>query len=328
MANLKFLKDKKVSVCVTIFNESSESINKLLNALNNQSLKADEVIVVDASTKTQRFKKTKNQNKLKIKIINKEGASRAEGRNTAIKKARNEIIAITDAGCVPNKDWLEKITKPFKIASSQAPRNDRVFFSQVPRTDVVSGGYKMVANNNFEKAESVFLGVSRENMNKDFLPSARSMAFTKTIWKKAGGFPENLNDTAEDSLFNINLIKRGAKFKVVKDAVVFWEMPKSIYDFGFKIYRYALGDLNSGIWWHPTKKWKTHNLKILSIFARYVVGIWLLFFNYYLFLLYVLCYMLYGYKKAKWWGIILQFVSDIAIISATIRYVWDIIKKP
>ena len=114
----------KVSVCITIFNEPQESVNKLLSALNNQTLKPDEIIVIDA----------KDYN----------NCSRSKGRNIAIKKAKNGIIATTDAGCIPHKDWLQKLTDPFK--------NENI--------DVVSGFYKMVARNDFEKAEAVFLGGS------------------------------------------------------------------------------------------------------------------------------------------------------------------------
>lgn len=272
------MKAPKVSVCITVFNEPKENIDKLLNALNNQTLKPDEIIIIDA----------KDYN----------NCSRSEGRNNAIKKAKNEIIAITDAGCTPHKDWLEKITAPLKDSDN----------------DVVAGGYQMIVQNSFEKAESVFLGVKQKDIKVDFIPSARSMAFTKSIWKKVGGFPENLKDTAEDTIFNLNLHNAEAKFVVAKNAVVDWYMPSSICDFSKKIYRYAKGDAESRIWWHPVKKWQTHNIKVLSIFARYILGLWLFYFNKNIFLLYVLSYLVYGYKKAKWWGIILQFTSDFACI--------------
>lgn len=275
----------KISVCVTIFNEPQESVDKLLNALNNQTLKPDEIIVIDA----------KDYN----------NCSRSKGRNIAIKKAKNEIIAITDAGCIPHREWLEEIVKPFKIATA-SPRNDTV----------VAGSYRMIARNSFEKAEAVFLGVKERDMKLDFMPSARSMAFTKTIWKKAGGFPENLNDTAEDSVFNINLINAGAKFVVAKKAIVDWYMPSSIHDFGFKIYGYAKGDAESGIWWHPVKKWQTHNLKILTIFARYILAFIFLVFGFYRILWgFIGIYLLFAFKKAGLWGICLQFISDLASMS-------------
>ena len=268
----------KVSVCVTIFNEPQETVNKLLNALKNQTLKPDEIIVINA------------------KYYN--NCSRSEGRNIAIKKAKNEIIAITDAGCIPRKDWLQKLTNPFNKEN----------------IDVVSGFYNMIARNNFEKAEAVFLGVSEKNIDSDFLPSARSMAFTKTIWKKAGRFPESLNDTAEDTIFNLNLLNIGAKFVVAKNAIVDWYMPNNVFLFAKKIKNYAKGDSRSGVWWHPVKKWQTHNIKVLTIFLRYIFGAVLFFVNSFLFAMYIAFYALYALRKAGLWGICLQFISDFSCI--------------
>ena len=295
----------KVSVCITTFNESRERFNKLLDALNKQTLKSDEVVVADATLNTNYQESfIKQYSKLNLQFINKAGISRSVGRNIAIKKAKNEIIVITDVGCTPHNDWLEELVKPYEIATPSA-RNDIV----------VAGGYKMVAKNNFEKAESIFLGVNQDNMDNDFMPSARSMALTKSVWKKAGGYPENLDDTAEDTVFNLNLLKAGAKFVTAKNAVVDWEMPNSIYDFGFKIYGYAKGDAKSGIWWHPVKKWRTHNLKVLTIFLRYLLFLFVLLEFGYLYLFVAIgIYFFWAYSKAGLWGILLQLTSDFACI--------------
>ena len=269
----------KVSVCITTFNEKAETVKKLLSALNNQSLKPDEIIIIDA----------KDYN----------NCSRSKGRNLAIKKAKNELIAITDAGCIPHKNWLKNITKPFIKE----------------KVDVVAGGYKMVTKNSFQRAESIFLGTQQTDINDDFMPSARSMAFTKSIWKKSGGFPEELKNTAEDTVFNIKLLKVGAKFSVAKDAVVDWNLPESLLGFSKRVYSYAKGDAESGIWWHPVKKLRTHNLKILTIFARYL-AFFLIYstFDYRILGLVLIVYVLFANSKAKLWGIILQFVSDFACI--------------
>lgn len=281
----------KASVCITIFNESEESVKKLLDALNNQALRADEIIIIDA-------KDYKN-------------CSRSNGRNIAIGKARNEIIVITDAGCVPHKDWLYEIVKSFGPTSPKATKG----------ADVVSGGYRMIAENSFQRAESIFLGVKSSDMNSNFMPSARSMAFTKSIWKKAGGFPEKLGNTAEDTLFNVELLKVGAKFVTAKKAIVDWYLPKSIKDFGLKIYGYAKGDAESGIWWHPVKKWRTHNLKIMTVFLRYLFAIWLYRNLEDVTGIYILLgiYSFWAFRKAQWWGIVLQFVSDFAVMAGFLR---------
>lgn len=272
----------KTSVCITTFDEKEETIKSLLHALNDQTLKPDEIIIIDAK--------------------DYDNCSRSKGRNIAIKKAKNEIIAITDAGCIPHRDWLEKLVKNLDPSSQS-----------YDEAGVVAGSYEMITNNNFQKAESVFLGTLQKDINDDFMPSARSMALTKSVWKKASGFPEELENTAEDTVFDVRLLNVGAKFTVVKDAVVDWSLPENLFGFIKSIYNYAKGDAESGIWWHPTKRLKTHNLKILTIFARYL-AFFLIYsiFDYRILGLVLVVYMLFANSKAKYWGIILQFTSDIA----------------
>lgn len=258
----------KISVCVTTFNEKTETLNKLLKALKNQTLKPDEIILIDA----------KDHN----------NCSRSKGRNIAISNARNEIIAITDVGCIPHNDWLEKLSNPFVNK----------------KNIVVAGGYKMVADDNFQKACSIFLGTQLKNIDNNFMPSSRSMAFTKTVWKKVGYFPEELTNTAEVTLFNIKVLNLGIKIIVCKNALVDWEMPENLCIFVRKIYNYAKGDAESGVWWHPVKKLQTHNIKILTILIRYII------FVFYPPLL--ILYLFYAFYKASLWGIVLQITSDIA----------------
>ena len=171
----------------------------------------------------------------------------------------------------------------------------------------------MVTKNSFQKAESIFLGTQQKDIDDDFMPSARSMALTKSVWKKASGFPEELENTAEDTVFDVRLLNVGAKFTTAKNAVVDWSLPENLFGFIKSIYNYAKGDAESGIWWHPTKRLKTHNLKILTIFARYL-AFFLIYsiFDYRILGLVLVVYMLFANSKAKYWGIILQFTSDIA----------------
>ena len=132
------MENLRISVCITTFNEKEETIKELLTALNNQTLKPNEIIMIDAK--------------------NYDNCSRSKGRNIAIKKAKNEIIAITDAGCVPHRDWLEKITKP---------HTEVAYLDHSRSGIVVAGGYKMVTSNHFQEACKMFLGVSNKDIDKE-----------------------------------------------------------------------------------------------------------------------------------------------------------------
>lgn len=223
----------KTSVCITVKNSQEEGPEKLLEAIKKQTKKADEIIVIDGE-------------KTKTTI--------AQGRNLAVKRAKNEIIVMTDGGCIPHPDWLAKITKPFKN-----------------NAQVVAGFYRMTGDSYLQKAFMPYLGVIPEKYNSNsFLPSARSLVFTKTVWKKVGGFRENLSGAGEDTAFAHDLLEKQIPITRVKTAVVDWEVPKTIKQFFKKIANYARGDAQTRIWHYSSLSKTSHNIKILSVFIRYL----------------------------------------------------------
>ena len=153
---------------------------------------------------------------------------------------------------------MKKITKPFE--------NREV--------DFVAGFYHMTGDSSLQKAVAPLHGVPPErfDVNK-FLPSARSMAFTKKVWQEVGGFNEKLERAGEDTLFNYKVLQKGFMMVRVKSAIVYWEVPKIFKESMQKFYIYAKGDAQAGIWWNPAQRLATHNLKILTIFIRYLIGL-------------------------------------------------------
>lgn len=294
-----------ISVCITTFNEPEETLNDLFTALSNQSLKPGEVIVVDASNKTKINKGYEKKYKnLNLHIIYKKNVSRAKARNIAISSATNEIIALTDVGCIPQRNWLQDIISPFK-------QNKDI---------VVAGFYKMTHKNSMQKAMRVFLGVLPKRFSNSFLPSARSMAFSKSVWQKIGGFDEKIKDTAEDTMFNYKLIKHGVKTIRVKTATVEWGMPNTLFEFFKKIFNYAKGDAQTKIIIFPTKGITSHNIKAIFVVFRYIFALILFIYSFkYIWLSpiligLILIYILHAFKKAKFWGIVLQFISDFGVM--------------
>ena len=250
--------DMKTSLIITVFNEE-KTIERLLESLNKQTKKPEEIIIVDGGSTDatasviSNFQFPISNKKTKIKFLKKPGATIAQGRNEGIKEAKGEIIAMTDAGCWVHIDWFEKIMAPFE--------NKKI--------DIVAGFYKMTGETIFQKCLACYLGILPEKLNSsNFMPSARSIAFRKEIWKKVGGFNEKLERAGEDTLFNYQAKQLGAKFLTVKDALVDWEMPKTWKEAIKKFYFYAKGDGQISI--------KTHNLKIISIYLRYFLGLGLL----------------------------------------------------
>ena len=303
----------KISVCITVLNEE-DTISDLLNSLFFQSLKPDEIVIVDGGSKDRTVQIIRHfQKKYGFIKLLQEKCSRARGRNLSIEIARNSIIAMTDAGCIVDKDWLKNITLPF---------------ANTREVQVVAGFYKMTGNTKFQRAESVFLGVTPRKFNSNFLPSTRSIAFLKNVWEKVGGFPENISGAGEDTIFNKKLIENGVKISHMKNATVEWGMPETIYNFQLSIFNYAKGDARSKNWIFPGKGIMSHNIKALSIFARYLIFVvisvyCLLHATYYLPVICLFAYFFWSFRKvflefgdwqAALWGPVLQMVSDFAVM--------------
>lgn len=303
----------KVSVVITVLNEE-KTIGRLLASLARQTQKPDEIVIVDGGScdrtleKIQKYRNIEIQRKLKIFV--KRGANRAEGRNLAIKKASGEIIAITDAGCILTKNWLEEIVKPFKS----------------PKVEVVAGYYGAQTKTVFEKCVTPYVLVMPDKVkHKNFLPASRSIAIRKKVWQKLAGFPEKFSDN-EDYVFAQKLKKAGTKIIFNPKAIVYWLPRSNFRDFFIMIYRFARGDAHAGL------RYK----KMASVFARYFFGLLLLFLLHAtqyaeharISMFHVSCFMLPGYglwsilknyRYVRHWQAIfilpvLQLVSDLAVM--------------
>jgi glycosyltransferase involved in cell wall biosynthesis len=308
----------KVSVVATVFNEEA-SIKALLDSLFSQTQKPTEIVIVDGGSTDSTYPILRQyQQKYKILKVLVEKGSIAHGRNESIKHAKYPIIAQTDAGCILHHDWLAKITKPLED----------------PDIGLVAGFYHMITTAPFQKAAAPFFGTPPHRFDpRNFLPSARSMAFRKKVWKQVGGYDENLDRAGEDTLFNYHVYKAGIKIYREKDAIVDWQVPKNFKEAAKKFFQYAKGDAQAGIWWHPAQKFGTHNIKIFSIFARYLIGLILFtaaFQAPILLMLLIVGGIIYTFwtcwkledvvtdMRAKVWIPILQISSDLCVMAGFI----------
>jgi len=220
----------KVSLICPIYNERG-SVESLIKSMLAQTKKPDEIIFVDSFSKdgtAEIIKKYSKKNK-EIKLIQKK-SNISEARNIAIKNAKYEIIAATDASSKLDKEWLKNIIEPFKDKS----------------IDVVSGGYKAISKGGIEDYLAMLTVKPMEEWDeKTFLPSSRSIAFRKKAWKAVGGYPKNLY-TGEDTLFDLKLKEKGFKFKLQKSAFVYWRGRNTIEKFIKQFYLYGKGDGEAG----------------------------------------------------------------------------------
>lgn len=296
------------SLVTTVYNESS-SIEEFLNSIKLQTKKPTEMLIVDAGSKdgTQEIiKKFIKENKnLKIKLFIKKG-NRSIGRNEGIKKAKNEIIAITDAGCILKKNWLEEITKPFV--------NKKI--------EVVAGFYHPLVENIFQKSLASYTCVMKDELNKDFLPSSRSISFKKTAWEKIGGYPENL-DTCEDLVFASKLKREGFKFFINSKAIVIWPQKNNLVEAFTQFFSYAIGDGKAHYFRRGTPFLFLRALIFIILIIISFKNVSFFYILISLVILYLIWSILKNYKYVKNYLAliylpVLQVTSDIAVFSGTI----------
>lgn len=223
----------KVSVIATVLNEA-ETIRDLMDSLVAQTRAPDEVIIVDGGSKdgtTDILVEYKRQ--LRLKMIVSPGANISQGRNRAIREARGPIIACTDSGVRLSMEWLKELTIHF--SGSKSPQ-------------VVAGFFQSDARNPFEAAMgAVCLPLLASVDPATFLPSSRSIAFTKKVWEAVNGYPEWL-DYCEDLVFDFKLKVYAGKLAFAPAAVAHFRPRGSLSAFFKQYYLYARGDGKADLW--------------------------------------------------------------------------------
>ena len=145
-------------------------------------------------------------------VIEERGANIARGRNVAITAAAHDVIAVTDADCVLDPRWLERIAEPLEAGAD------------------VSMGFYLPITEGFLQActASVNLPIDASEVDPDtFMPSARSVAFRRGSIEAAGGYPEWLA-IGEDMWVNRRWRELGLDMRFVPDAVVRWRLRPTV----------------------------------------------------------------------------------------------------
>ena len=201
---------QKIALISTVFNEAG-NILPWATSLRAQTRQPDEFVIVDGGSTDgtpERLREAFGYGDFPAPRVIVEKCNIARGRNLAIRDTTADIIAATDAGSFPGKEWLGEITRPLV---------------ENPKLDVVGGCSKHLFQNDFQKFLEQFENPpARPAGPADVYPSSRNVAFRRQAWAHVGGYPEWLTLTAEDALFNFQLYKIGKQFHHNPAAIVEW----------------------------------------------------------------------------------------------------------
>jgi glycosyltransferase involved in cell wall biosynthesis len=225
---------RTVSLITTVLNEGA-TIAPLLDSILAQTRQPDEIVICDAGS-TDATRDIISQyiaDGLPARLIVEPGANRARGRNLSVQQARGDIIVSIDAGCVAERDWLAQLISPFE--SDEPP-------------DVVAGYYEPDTASPLEDAIGAATVLAPSEVDAEtFLPSGRSVAFTRMAWDRVAGYPEHI-DYGEDTAFGFRLRAAGCRFLFQPEARVRWRMQNDLLAVFKQFFHYARSDGQLGQW--------------------------------------------------------------------------------
>lgn len=270
----------RVALIVTTLNEAS-TIGPLLDAVLAQTRRPDEMIVVDGGSTDETMAAARSyEGQLPgFSLVEAPGSNISQGRNRGIATTSCSLIAVTDAGCLPDPLWLSELVTPMETDH---------------RTELISGIVIPDAANHFQScAGACSLAFRMRVHGAAFLPTARSMAFRRDLWARLGGFPEEL-DFGEDAAFISRAVRIGARLQVVPQAVVRWRPRDSYGALVRQFAHYADGLARAGLSHRYHARTLAHDVVGLACLIWSIVGRhWLPWI-----LLMLLC-MIFLARKAK-----------------------------
>lgn len=235
------------TLVINLKNEAA-SIDRLLAAIKKQSCTPDETIFVDAESTDNTCdvinKFSRENPELYIKLLKNNG-TRSANRNWGVANAKYPLIAFTDGGCIPKKDWLEKLLATYE--ESKSP--------------VIAGYYQGEAKTPLEEVVVAYTLVMSDKLNpKTFLPCTRSMLIEKKIFQELGGFDPTLN-YSEDYEFSLRLQAQKIPISFCEAAKVLWIPRHDLASYLTMVFNFAKNDIIAG----------NRRPKVTLIFVRYIL---------------------------------------------------------
>jgi glycosyltransferase involved in cell wall biosynthesis len=218
----------KVSLVATVKN-SAEHVGEFLASVRAQTRMPDEIVVVDGGSTDGTLERLRSAEG--VTLIEEPGANISRGRNLAIQAATHDILAVSDADCVLEPAWLERLLEPIESGG-----------------DVSMGAYVPVIDGFLQAClASVNLPSPEELDESTYMPSARSVAFRRSAIEAAGGYPEWL-DIGEDMYVNHRWRELGLDLRLARGAVVHWRLRRGLPATWRQYFRYARGDAIAGMY--------------------------------------------------------------------------------
>jgi glycosyltransferase involved in cell wall biosynthesis len=227
----------EIVLIATVLNEKSNIVS-WLNSLVNQSVKANQIVIVDGGSTdgTQELiLDFARESPIEIKFISFLGASHAKGRNIALDAIEKsfEIAIFVDAGCYYRVDYVARFCAALD--------------NQQEATIVGMAWIAQRSSGNLDTKITPDWGRFSLEQWATFLPSARAFALNRAALNLNLRFPEWLTRTGEDTAFMIEAKQFVENWLLVTAPEVEWHSPEDDKKLAELEFKYAIGDGESGV---------------------------------------------------------------------------------
>lgn len=253
--------EPRVSVVIPVRN-AVDKIGTCLEAVLSQSLKPVEVVVVDGRSTDGTVERVRQ---FPVKLFLQDYGACAAARQIGLDNTEGDFIALTDADCIPSRDWLQNLVSNFKEGVVG-----------------VGGGIENVGEGlwlrSINTAQNTFLGggssiQTRLFREKRFVKSisASNSMYRRGDLEEVGGFNIHLSG-ADEAELGRRLVKRKAgKLLYVPSALVVHDHGRNLKEFARNMFNYGGWRRECGVWDLPVIPPLLAPLVLVSlIFTRWI----------------------------------------------------------
>ena len=204
-----------LSVVIPTLNAES-SLDMLLAALESQSLKPDEILIIDSSSKDQTVKIAERHPTTRTLVIPKAQFSHGGTRDLGIQSTKGDLIVFMTQDAIPTSETLlEKLTEPLAGEKTVA-----AYARQLPKAEA-SAREKLVRSFNYRaNSENHTLADLPEKGIKTFFLSDVCAAYRRKEYLELGGFERDVT-TNEDMFYAARAIRAGYTIAYAAEAEVY-----------------------------------------------------------------------------------------------------------